>query len=114
MRPICETCNKNFRSINYIKNGITHYRSQCDPCRRERAKLPPRRANWITSGYKKKPTCDLCGFKCVYQTQIVVYHIDGNLENIEFSNLRSICLNCVEVVKKTKVTWRRGDLKVDY
>lgn len=114
MRPICETCNKHPRSINYIKDGAYHYRSQCDPCRREKAKSHPRKPNWTNSGYKKKSTCDLCGFKCVYQTQIVVYHIDGNLENISFSNLRSICLNCIEVVKKTKVTWRRGDLRVDY
>jgi hypothetical protein len=30
------------------------------------------------------------------------------------TNLRSICLNCVEVVKKKDVTWKRGDLEVDY
>jgi hypothetical protein len=113
MRPICETCNKNVRSINYIKNGHYHYRSQCDECRRKRASLTPRKPNWIRSGYKKKPACDLCGFKCVYQSQIVVYHIDGNLENIELNNLRSICLNCIEVVKRTKVTWSRGDLVPD-
>jgi hypothetical protein len=29
-------------------------------------------------------------------------------------NLRSICLNCIEVVKKKQVTWRRGDLMVDH
>lgn len=114
MRPICETCNKNYRSINYIRNGITHYRSQCDECRRQRVKLPPRKPNWIRSGYKKKSTCDLCGFNSVYASQITVFHINGDLEDIAFSNLKSICLNCVEVVKKTKVTWRRGDLKVDY
>jgi hypothetical protein len=113
-RPICESCNKNPRSINYVKEGVYHYRTQCDSCRRLIAKLPPRRPKWTRSGYKKKPACDLCGFKCVYQSQIIVYHIDGNLENIELSNLRSICLNCIEVVKRTKVTWRRGDLRVDY
>jgi len=43
-----------------------------------------------------------------------VFHIDGNLEHIEHTNLRSICLNCVEVVKKKDVTWRRGDLQIDY
>ena len=114
MRPICETCNKNLRSINYIRNNITHYRSQCDECRRQRAKLPPRKPNWVRSGYKKKSACDLCGFKSTYTSQITVFHIDGNLENIALVNLRSICLNCIEVVKKKQVTWRRGDLTVDH
>jgi hypothetical protein len=43
-----------------------------------------------------------------------VFHIDGRLDNIELSNLRSICLCCVEVIKKKEVTWKRGDLTVDY
>jgi hypothetical protein len=46
-------------------------------------------------------------------SQITVFHIDGKLENVELTNLRSICLNCVEVVKKKEVNWRRGDLEVD-
>ena len=43
-----------------------------------------------------------------------MFHIDGNLEHIEHTNLRSICLNCVEVVKKKEVTWQRGDLQIAY
>jgi hypothetical protein len=42
-----------------------------------------------------------------------VFHIDGNLENSELTNLRSICLNCIEVVKRKEVNWKRGDLQVD-
>lgn len=45
---------------------------------------------------------------------MTVYYIDGNLENNSFVNLRTVCLNCVEVVKRKEVTWRRGDLEVDY
>ena len=45
---------------------------------------------------------------------MTVFYIDGKLENAEFSNLRTICLNCVEVVKRKDVTWKRGDLQVDY
>jgi hypothetical protein len=29
--------------------------------------------NWIKSGYKKKPTCDLCGFRSTYSSQITVF-----------------------------------------
>ena len=113
-RPICKTCNKTPCAINYIRAGVTHYRSICDQCGRKKNKLKPRIFNWEKAGYKKKPTCDICGFKSLFPTQMTVYHIDGNLKNVEYSNLRTICLNCVEVVKKREITWRRGDLQVDY
>ena len=113
MRPICSTCNKNHRAVNYVKNGITHYRSMCDDCGRKKNKEKPRKPTWQKNGYKKKATCDLCGFKSLFSSQITVFHIDGKLENSQLTNLRSICLNCVEVVKKKEVTWRRGDLEVD-
>ncbi len=113
-RPICRSCNKNHSAINYIKKGVTHYRSICDECGRKRKKEKPRRENWSKAGYKKKLQCDLCGFKGVYPTQLTVFHIDGDLNNVAFSNLRTICLNCVEVVKRKQITWKRGDLQVDY
>ena len=112
-RPICKSCNKNACAINYKREGITHYRSICDECGRLKNKLKPRKPNWTKSGYKKKTTCDLCGFKSLYNSQLSVFHIDGDLENIALSNLRSICLNCVEVVKRREVKWKRGDLQVD-
>jgi hypothetical protein len=114
LRPICKTCNKNYCAINYVKNKITHYRSNCDECGRKKNKIKPREPLWKKGRYKKKTTCDLCGFKSLFPSQIIVYHIDGNLENISLLNLRSICLNCVEVVKKKEITWKRGDLEVDY
>ncbi len=113
-RPMCKYCNKNFCAVNYKKEEVTHYRSMCDECGRKKSKLKPRNPKWGSKGYKKKTTCDLCGFKSLYPSQITVFHIDGNLDNAELINLRSICLNCVEVVKKKEVNWRRGDLKVDY
>jgi hypothetical protein len=114
LRPICKFCGKNHRAVNYIRAGKTHYRSKCDECGRKNKKLKPRTPKWQSAGYKKKPTCDLCGFHSVLSSQITVFHIDGDLENVQLTNLRSICLNCVEVVKKKEVTWRRGDLEVDY
>lgn len=58
--------------------------------------------------------CDNCGFKAVYSTQLTVFHIDGDLNNAKHSNLRTICLNCVEIIKRKEITWKRGDLTVDY
>jgi hypothetical protein len=114
IRPLCISCNKNPRLINYKRDGITHYRSLCDECGRKKNELKSRLPGWQKAGYKKKPTCDLCGFRSSYSSQLIVFHIDGNLSNIQYSNLRTICLNCVEVVKRKDVTWRRGDLQVDY
>jgi len=114
-RPMC-TCNKNFCSINYIRNNKTYYRSKCQECQDCRKTTPdkkPKVSNWQKSGYKKKTNCDLCGFRSVYASQITVYHIDGNLTNVDFTNLRSICLNCIEVVKRKEINWKRGDLIPD-
>jgi hypothetical protein len=112
-RPICN-CGKNFCSVNYIRKGKTYYRSTCQDCRKTAPNRKPKFSNWQKSGYKKKSNCDLCGFRSVYASQITVYHIDGNLTNVDFTNLRSICLNCIEVVKRKEINWRRGDLQVDY
>ena len=112
-RPICKVCNKNYSAVNYKRDGVTHYRSMCDDCGRKKEKKSPRKSNWTKSGYKKKATCDLCGFKSLFPTQMTVFHIDGDLNNISLTNLRTICLNCIEVVKRKEITWRRGDLEVD-
>lgn len=114
MRPICQKCGKNACAVNYHRNDKTYYRKICDECGRKKKKLKPRVPMWQKKGYKKKAACDLCGFKGLYSTQMTVFHIDGDLENANLTNLRTICLNCVEVVKKKEVTWRRGDLEVDY
>ena len=113
-RPICKECNKNYRAINYKRKGKTYYRSICDSCGKKKFKKKPITHNWEKAGYRKKPQCDICGFKSVYPSQMTVFHIDGDLNNTVFTNLRTICLNCVEVVKRKEVTWRRGDLTVDY
>lgn len=113
-RPICETCGKNPCAINYHRKGKIYYRSLCDECGRKKTRMKPRVPNWMAAGYKKKTTCDSCGFHSLFPQQITVFHIDGKLKNTAHSNLRSICLNCVELVKRREVTWKRGDLQVDF
>ena len=112
-RPICKICNKNACAVNYIKKGVHHYRSHCDGCGKEKTRKKPV-ALWQQAGYKKDTTCFLCGFKSLYPTQMTVFHIDGKLTNVSFFNLRTICLNCVEVIKRKEPKWKKGDLTVDY
>ena len=112
-RPLCNVCKKNMAAANYWRDGIRHYRSRCESCIRKNKQLKAADPRWKIRGYKKKTQCDLCNFKSRYNNQILVHHIDGNLNNCELINLRSICLNCVEVVKRNNTTWKIGDLTVD-
>jgi hypothetical protein len=112
-RPLCPVCQQRPRAINYIKESRTHYRSRCENCVRKNRNLPKRKPRWQQHGYKKKPTCDKCGFRARYSAQLVVYHIDGNLQNCDLKNLRTVCLNCIEAIKRSDLPWRAGDLEPD-
>ena len=112
-RPICNVCNKKVCAVNYIKNGKRHYRSMCNQCGKTNKMKKPIYL-WQRAGYEKDKLCFLCGFKSLYSTQMVVYHIDGRPQNTDFTNLRTVCLNCIEVVKRKEIIWVRGDLTVDY
>ena len=68
---------------------------------------------WQLNGYKKKATCDRCGFRAKYSAQLQVFHVDGNLNNSSLSNLKTICQNCAIEVKKVDHAWRLGDLEPD-
>jgi len=113
LRPICQACHQRVCAVNYIKEDITHYRSRCENCLRKGRGLKPRESRWRSAGYKKKSACDKCGFKAKFSSQLVVFHVDGNLNNAELRNLKTVCLNCVEVLRKSDATWRRGDLEPD-
>lgn len=114
IRPQCKVCGKNPRAPAYYRNNKRYWRSRCSTCisKDKKVKIPD--PKWRLAGYKKKTACDMCGFRSLYGSQIVVYHIDGNLNNCEFINLRSICLCCIEVIKRKHFTWRPGDIEADY
>ena len=73
----------------------------------------PQKPRWELDGYKKKAVCDICSFRAAYSSQMTVWHLNGNLNDSAMLNLRSVCLNCVEVVKRKYFTWRPGDLEAD-
>jgi hypothetical protein len=114
MRPLCEVCKSNPRAVAYHKYGRIYYRSQCNVCLRKGRKLKAQVPRWKIAGYKKKPTCDRCGFKARHHSQLTVFHVDGNLNNCELINLKTVCLNCMQEITRSDLTWRRGDLEPDY
>ena len=86
----------------------------CSRCNAKNRKLPAPETRWSTSGYKKKELCDRCGFRARWSAQLLVCHIDGNLNNSNLKNLKTICQNCVIDVAKADLPWRPGDLSPDF
>ena len=110
---MCKACGKNLAAINCYKNERVYYRSRCDGCIRKGRKQKPAVPRWQKAGYKKKLVCDRCGFRAKSSAQTLVYHIDGNLNNTELNNLKSVCLNCSIEVNRLDLPWKRGDLEED-
>jgi len=110
MRDLCKTCRCRPVAVNYHKNGKTHYRSQCDHCSRVAQEGIPR---WRRAGYKKKNRCDRCGYSSKHLEQFDVFHVDGNLNNCRYDNLKSVCANCQRLLHTLRLPWRQGDLTPD-
>jgi len=68
---------------------------------------------WFLSGYRKKVRCELCGFKAVHESQMDVFHVDGNKNNTSVYNLKTICSNCQRLKSTQELGWSIGDLEVD-
>jgi hypothetical protein len=113
IRPICQSCKQRPCAVNYYRDEVAHYRTRCGYCiaKKRAVKVPEPR--WKTAGYKKKPACDRCGFRSRYASQLLVYHVDGNQHNTGLRNLKTICLNCVEEIKRLDRPWTPGDLEPD-
>jgi hypothetical protein len=113
-RPICATCRARPRAVAYHKYERVYYRSQCDSCIRRGKKIKAPVPRWKQSGYKKKNTCDRCGFKARHPAQLMVYHVDGDCNNSDLRNLKTVCLNCTVEITRLDLPWRSGDLEPDY
>lgn len=110
MRPLC-TCGLRPAAVNYKKNGKTFYRKLCESCLYKGEVSSPR---WLRAGYKKKYQCDKCGFKSPHSEVFAVFHIDGNLNNCRYNNLKTVCANCQRLLHKEGIQWRQGDLVPDF
>jgi hypothetical protein len=113
-RELCTACNQNPRAINYVKDEVYHYRSRCAACIRRGKRLKTVPA-WAKTGYTKKPQCDKCGFKFKFPVeQSAVFYVDGNLKNNAWTNLKTLCLNCVQEVYKSRVPWKPAEIVPDF
>ena len=113
-RDLCPNCHNNPVAVNYIRDGIRHYRNSCATCIRIGRKLKPEPSAWAKSGYKKKPQCEKCGFKFKLPEQSNVFYVDGNLKNNNWLNLKTICLNCQQEVYKSKLSWKPSPIVPDF
>jgi hypothetical protein len=113
-RKICEICGKKPVAVNYKMHGKTYYRSRCDTCIRKKKNKPAAKPRWLLEGYKKKPHCEKCGFKARLKEQLFVYYVDGNFNNNNTLNLKTICANCQYEIAREGLGWRQGDLTPDY
>lgn len=113
-RNLCTSCHENLVAINYISNGKRYYRSRCASCLRKqhRVKNPP--PLWSKSGYKKKERCEMCGFKAKTIRQLFVWHVDGNLKNVAWTNLKTVCANCQIDLVHSKVAWKPATIVPDF
>jgi hypothetical protein len=112
-RNICPICRTNPVTVNYVKNGVTHYRNCCAPCKKHGRKLRPVPL-WAKSGYKKKERCELCNFKFKLTEQSNVYYVDGDLKNNNWTNLKTVCLNCQQELFKNKISWKPSPIVPDF
>lgn len=108
MRPLC-SCGKGPAALNYYKNGRAYYRSKCEAC----LKGADTRPRWQLAGYKRKNTCDKCGFKSPHLEVFNVFHVDGDLNNCRHVNLKTVCANCQRILHREGVRWKQGGLTPD-
>ena len=112
-KPLCRSCGKRPKALNYMKDGNPHYRSMCVSCIRKGKKARPSVLSWILANYKKKERCEKCGFKAKFDEQLFVYYIDGNKRNNAHSNLKTVCANCSIELDKKPNGWVPSDLTPD-
>ena len=98
LRPLCTECRSKPRAYAYKKHNKIYWRRLCDSCIRKKSK---KRIGGVTalqrSGYKKRRKCELCGFKAQDQSQLDVFFVDGNLRNVNETNL-----NCLRQLPKAR------------
>jgi hypothetical protein len=110
-RGVCPVCKKKPVAIANVRNNVTYYRKKCDSCYRKKRK--PAVAGWIRAGYKRKDKCEKCGFRFKYVEQAEVVHINGDISDTNWVNLKTICLNCIIDVQHSVLPWKLASILPD-
>ena len=114
VRPLCSKCKQRHSDFNYKRKGKIYYRSKCDQCIKEGLGLKTGfKSSWEKAGYRKKSICEKCGFKSKHPAQMDVYHVDGNLKNASWNNLKTVCANCGRIKAVEEIGWKQGSLIAD-
>ena len=114
IRDLCPGCLENLVAINYISNGRRYYRSRCASCIRKQQKIKSPPPLWVKSGYSKKERCEMCNFKAKSFRQLFVWHVDGNLKNVAWTNLKTVCANCQIELASLRVPWKPAPILPDF
>jgi hypothetical protein len=113
-RPLCPICHGRPVAINCYSGETVYYRKLCDICAKAGKKHKPV-PTWYKTGYRKSHTCDKCGWIAKYpEKQMTVFHIDGNLKNVNQFNLKTVCLNCRVEISLSRLPWKEADIKPDF
>lgn len=96
-------CGRLQRKKGTDTQGRPIYRALCDRCHRERHGIARDSREYVAH---KGPICEECGFVPVHPCQLDVDHIDGNHENDNPANLKTLCANCHRLK-----TFQSGDWK---
>jgi len=94
IQGICVICDKNKQTKRGIdpKTGNPIYRNVCSSCFRRSKGIPIGRKK-LTHQFRKT-ICEACGFIPIHICQLDVDHIDGNHDNNNSDNFRTLCANC--------------------
>ena len=79
-----------YANCKYCKEQFIRNRKDKVFCR-VRCKQKNREFPWRSH---KKEFCEACGFVAKHKIQLDVDHVDGNKNNNEPDNLRTLCANC--------------------
>ena len=114
-RDLCPVCLENPVAVNYIREGKRYFRSTCASCIRKGKRLKRQPPAWTRTGYRKTERCELCNFKPkIPVQQLFVFHVDGNLKNNSWPNLKTVCANCRIELLSGKVAWQPSPIVPDF
>ena len=111
---LCLICGRNPVALSgKTSTGRLRFKKRCEACiKRSRAiRLNVHRDLILRH---KKSFCEECGFVAVNSCQLDVDHLDGNRENSDSKNLRTLCANChrLKTVLNGDHKFYRGRLQI--